>query len=363
MRQRLTQPNQSDRLAQLFDAVIGTLGRQSEARPLVLILEDLHWADGSSRDLLRFLVRNIRDERLLILCTYRSDDLHRRHALMPLLGELERGDRVERLDLRPFGRDELSSSSPSSLARHRRRPSSNFLLERSDGLPFYVEELVAGAEQSGADAAAHAARHPRAPIGNAVAPGIGARPRGGGHRRALLACALGRDIRQDEDTLDGRASTTPSTDASSSRATAPMSLDMHSATRFSAKPRSRSSCPPSVSACTRGIADHPRGVDRVDQRTPETSVIADFALHAYEARDQPRALEGSVQARRGVRGDGGLPRGAQSCRTSASSCGLAWTTRLRASGWIITDLLILASQSRLSDDGSLSEHVLLAQEA
>ena len=72
---------------------------------------------------------------------------------------------------------------------------------------------------------------------------------------------------------------------------------MPSATRFSAKPPWRSSCPPSVSGCTRGsrISSKRRSCR---PSTPETSVIADFALHAYEAHDQPRALEGSVHALR-----------------------------------------------------------------
>ena len=62
-------------------------GAASEA-PLLLVLEDLHWADRSTRDLIRFLVRSMWRERVLLLLTYRRDDLHRRHPLLPLLSEL-----------------------------------------------------------------------------------------------------------------------------------------------------------------------------------------------------------------------------------------------------------------------------------
>ncbi len=131
------------RRARLFDAVIEVLGRVSEDAPLALVLEDIHWADGSTRDLIRFLVRNIRAEHLVIVATYRSDDLHRRHPLMPLLTELDRAERVERLQLDPFDRDELREQLEAILGEPPSDRVVEGLLDRSDGLPFYVEELVA----------------------------------------------------------------------------------------------------------------------------------------------------------------------------------------------------------------------------
>ncbi|MBD0291981.1 MAG: ATP-binding protein, partial [Jiangellaceae bacterium] len=94
---------------QLFDSVAATLGRASRQGrgPVVLILEDLHWADQSTRDLLAFLVGRMRDERLLIVASYRSDDLHRRHPLRPLLARLARLPVVERYELRPFDAAEM----------------------------------------------------------------------------------------------------------------------------------------------------------------------------------------------------------------------------------------------------------------
>ena len=60
--------------ARLFELLLGLLGRLGEQAPLVLVVEDLHWADRSTRDLLAFLVRNLRRERLLLVVTYRNDE-------------------------------------------------------------------------------------------------------------------------------------------------------------------------------------------------------------------------------------------------------------------------------------------------
>ena len=99
--------DQSNRL-QLFDGLVEVLGAAgTPGHPLLLVLEDLHWADASSRDVLRFLVSRLRDQHLLVVASYRTDDLHRRHPWRPVATELGRHPRVERLDLAPFTDDEL----------------------------------------------------------------------------------------------------------------------------------------------------------------------------------------------------------------------------------------------------------------
>ena len=90
----------------LFELLLGVLERLAARAPVVFIVEDLHWSDRSTRDLLGFLVRNLRDVPVMLLFTYRSDELHRRHPLLPFLAELERTGRVERLALVPFDRRE-----------------------------------------------------------------------------------------------------------------------------------------------------------------------------------------------------------------------------------------------------------------
>ena len=129
--------------ARLFEIMFGVFHRLAQERPLVLVLEDLHWADASTRDLLRFLVRNAREEPMLLLATYRSDELHRRHALRPLLTELQRLESVEIIELGAFVEAELAAQ----LAGIRGAPVEpqlvSTVLARSGGNPFFAEELLA----------------------------------------------------------------------------------------------------------------------------------------------------------------------------------------------------------------------------
>jgi predicted ATPase len=94
--------------AQLFELLLGLLGRLGEQRPLVLVVEDLHWADRSTRDLLAFLVRNLRRERVLLVVTYRSDEPGHQQ-LGSYLAELDRVDRVQRLDLPRLNRGQTTA--------------------------------------------------------------------------------------------------------------------------------------------------------------------------------------------------------------------------------------------------------------
>jgi DNA-binding CsgD family transcriptional regulator len=133
----------------LFELLLGLLERLSGEHRTLLVVEDLHWADRSTRDLLAFLVRNLRHGRLLLVGTYRSDELHRRHPLRPFLAELDRGRRVERLELARFGAAEVAAQ----LAGIQGRPVPAELAERiharSGGNAFFVEELAAVAGRGG----------------------------------------------------------------------------------------------------------------------------------------------------------------------------------------------------------------------
>ncbi len=134
----------------IFEGVLGLLGRLSAQQPLALVVEDLHWADRSTRDLLAFLARNAREERLLVVATFRMDELHRRHPLRAWLGEAERLPRVERLDLKRFEPDEIRALLTAILGA----PPTPTLLEsvvrRSEGNAFFAEELAAASDPDGA---------------------------------------------------------------------------------------------------------------------------------------------------------------------------------------------------------------------
>ena len=128
---------------QLFDGVLSLLVRLSELAPLLLVIEDLHWADRSTRDLLAFLVRTLRGGRVALVASYRSDELHRRHPLRPLLAELVRLPDLERIELSPFGRAELAEHLQAVAGQPVPAAVVDRILARSEGNAFFAEELVA----------------------------------------------------------------------------------------------------------------------------------------------------------------------------------------------------------------------------
>jgi DNA-binding CsgD family transcriptional regulator/tetratricopeptide (TPR) repeat protein len=126
----------------LFELLLGMLNRIAERIPVLLVVEDLHWADQSTRDLLGFLVRNLRAGVALVL-TCRSDELRPGHPLRPFLAELNRGGRAERLELGRLGRRELAELVAGILGEPPSPGLAREILTRSEGNPFFAEELLA----------------------------------------------------------------------------------------------------------------------------------------------------------------------------------------------------------------------------
>ena len=127
---------------QLFGAVLGLLAELAEQQPVVLILEDLHWADRSTRDLVTFLSRVLRQERAAIIGTYRTDDLHRRHPLRPVIAELLRLPTVTSVELGPLGRSELADHLGELAGREVDVKTLDGIVDRAEGNAFYAEELL-----------------------------------------------------------------------------------------------------------------------------------------------------------------------------------------------------------------------------
>lgn len=128
---------------QVFDAVRALLIRRSQRSPVALVLEDLHWADRATRDLVAFLARTLWSGRVTLVASYRSDELHRRHPLRPLLAELVRLPGVERLELAPFSRAELAEQLVAIAGAPLPPDRAARIHERSEGNPFYAEQLLA----------------------------------------------------------------------------------------------------------------------------------------------------------------------------------------------------------------------------
>ncbi|MCN9240265.1 AAA family ATPase [Streptomyces sp. RY43-2] len=134
-------------LARLFELTARLLERVAAHRTVVLVLEDLHWADASTRHLLAHLVRTLRTGRLLLVASYRTDDLHRRHPLRPLLAELDRLRTVRRIALGRFDRTEVARQLTGILATEPDPARVEEIFERSDGNAFFVEELAVASRE------------------------------------------------------------------------------------------------------------------------------------------------------------------------------------------------------------------------
>jgi DNA-binding CsgD family transcriptional regulator/Tfp pilus assembly protein PilF len=134
--------------AHLFGVVRGLLDRLAAEGPVVFAIEDLHWADRSTLEFLSSLLRWLRDERLLLVCTYRSDELHRRHPLRPFLAEEERSAAVARVELEPFSVAELTTQVTGILGDAPEPGLVTRLHERSEGNAFFAEELLAASAEA-----------------------------------------------------------------------------------------------------------------------------------------------------------------------------------------------------------------------
>lgn len=127
---------------QLFEVVTVLLEQVSADRPLVLVVEDVHWADRSTADLLRFVVRALGPARVLLILTFRSDEVGRGHKLRPVLAELERLRSVQRADLPRLTWQEVDELLTALLGRPAAPADVGRIYERSEGNPFFVEELL-----------------------------------------------------------------------------------------------------------------------------------------------------------------------------------------------------------------------------
>ena len=139
---------------QMFGAVLGLLAELAATSPVLLVIEDLHWADATTRHLVAFLTRMLHRERVAIIGTFRTDDLHRRHPLRAVIAELQRLPSVRHVELgplpaaalaehlaslaevRPPGREGRGGASRLSAA------TLNSLVDRAEGNAYYAEELL-----------------------------------------------------------------------------------------------------------------------------------------------------------------------------------------------------------------------------
>jgi DNA-binding CsgD family transcriptional regulator len=131
--------------AALFDAVHALAEAAGARQCLLLVVEDLHWADQSTRDLMSFLFGRGFESPVALVASYRSDDLHRRHPLRRQVAVWARMNGVERLQVDPLGRADVrrlvQQLHPDPLSEAKVRD----IVGRAEGNAFFVEELVGAA--------------------------------------------------------------------------------------------------------------------------------------------------------------------------------------------------------------------------
>ncbi len=126
----------------LFDSVTSLLKNASADKPLLLVLEDLHWADQPSLRLLEFLAREIASSRLLVVGTYRDQGLDRNHPLSQTLAELARHSATGRLDLPPLDEGEVARYIELTAGVAPTESLVRVVFERTEGSPFFLSQLV-----------------------------------------------------------------------------------------------------------------------------------------------------------------------------------------------------------------------------
>src|SRR5204863_9585840 len=127
----------------LFEAILTLLQIAAADSGLLLIVEDLHWADASTRELLDYLTRRVKQIPIMVLVTFRRDEMHRRHPLAPVIQGWKRSHLALVIQLDPLDAKGVEDMVRAILDE--REVSSefrDFLHERTEGNPFVLEEML-----------------------------------------------------------------------------------------------------------------------------------------------------------------------------------------------------------------------------
>src|SRR4051794_19713903 len=138
----------SDR-ATMFEAIRCALASVAAQRPAVVLLDDLQWSDDATLELLGALAVPLRDERILVIGAYRTDELSRGHPLRRLRADLRRARALRELTVEPLDAKATAALIAAELGAEPSPALARTLYDRTQGVPFFVQELAC-APQDGA---------------------------------------------------------------------------------------------------------------------------------------------------------------------------------------------------------------------
>src|SRR5262249_19085147 len=127
----------------LFDSITGFLKNAARRRPLMILIDDLHWADTASLRLLSFLAPEIADSRLMLVGTYRDVELSRQHPLSDTLGELARLHHFQRLALAGLNREDVGRFMEATAGMAAPPWLIDAVNAEAEGNPLFLKEIVA----------------------------------------------------------------------------------------------------------------------------------------------------------------------------------------------------------------------------
>ena len=134
----------------LFEAVSQFISHISEIAPLVVVLDDLQWADPSSLLLLQYLTRGIYRENLLLLGSYRDSEVEENNPLSPVLAELNRARLLQSVQLKRLSNDDVAQLIRQIFSQSEvPKDFCDRVYEKTGGNPFFVEEVIAALKEEG----------------------------------------------------------------------------------------------------------------------------------------------------------------------------------------------------------------------
>ena len=133
----------------VFENTLGLLTGRAESAPVLLVLEDLHWADMSTLDLVVYLAQYVHDRPVLLVATYRADEPSSAERMLRLATGVRRSGSALLVDLGPLDREDLAALVAAYDVRPGAAAKADAIVVRSEGNPFFAQELIAAADDGG----------------------------------------------------------------------------------------------------------------------------------------------------------------------------------------------------------------------